>query len=334
MVAGAYAAFQGIDGISPFAQQVTNVPGVHPVNTFDLTHDAILKSQEFLMAFLFRRGDVSRSENMVRVQIDPEAIFTTGTYSDALNADQSNLILVTGFATEVGGNGKAKKNEYLLPAAGGSSLLIRSIDVAGYTEVRNTKSGMFDFNRTLAELKRAGIVPNGNRTDAAKGIFESANGEILLNAKTNFMSINTPRYQGICGEAGAAAKLNDFEVKSLGVRGNLSLVSLQNDKSLADASRMVMVFATNLLNSGMVFEDASFRTRLNNGTTPLLLETGTFRAVLKNSNARDLKLFALATNGQRIAELPLKKTDGTVEINVDTAKIPNGLAIYFELTTK
>ena len=334
MVAGAYAAFQGIDGISPFAQQVTNVPGVHPVNTFDLTHDAILKSQEFLMAFLFRRGDVSRSENMVRVQIDPEAIFTTGTYSDALNADQSNLILVTGFATEVGGNGKAKKNEYLLPAAGGSSLLIRSIDVAGYTEVRNTKSGMFDFNRTLAELKRAGIVPNGNRTDAAKGIFESANGEILLNAKTNFMSVNTPRYQGICGEAGAAAKLNDFEVKSLGVRGNLSLVSLQNDKSLADASRMVMVFATNLLNSGMVFEDASFRTRLNNGTTPLLLETGTFRAVLKNSNARDLKLFALATNGQRIAELPLKKTDGTVEINVDTAKIPNGPAIYFELTTK
>ena len=206
--------------------------------------------------------------------------------------------------------------------------------MAGYTEVRNTKSGMFDFNRTLAELKRAGIVPNGNRTDAAKGIFESANGEILLNAKTNFMSVNTPRYQGICGEAGAAAKLNDFEVKSLGVRGNLSLVSLQNDKSLADASRMVMVFATNLLNSGMVFEDASFRTRLNNGTTPLLLETGTFRAVLKNSNARDLKLFALATNGQRIAELPLKKTDGTVEINVDTAKIPNGPAIYFELTTK
>ena len=334
MVAGAYAAFQGIDGISPFAQQVTNIPGVHPVNTFELTHDAILKSQEFLMAFLFRRGDVARAGSMVRVQIDPEAIFTTGTYSDALNADQSDLILVTGFATEVGGSGNVKKNEYLLPAAGGSSLIIRSINVAGYTEVRNTKSGVFDFNKTLAELKRAGIVPNSNRTDAAKGIFESASGEILLNAKTNFMSVNTPRYQGICGEAGTEAKLDDFEVRSLGVRGNLSLVSLQNDKSLADASRMVLVFATNLLNTGMVFEDSSFRTRLNNGQTPLLLETGTFHAVLKNRNARKLRLFALAANGQRIAELPLKKTDGTVEILVDTAKIPNGPAIYFELTTK
>lgn len=335
LVAGAYAAFQGIDGLSPFAEQVTVLPGVFPVNTFNLRHDAILKSQEFLIAFLFRRGDVKTADTAVRVQIDPEAIFPTNTHSEALNSDQTNLALVTGFSTDCARTKKtARSNEYLLPAAGGSSLIIQSIGVAGYTQAGEARRGLFDFDRVLAELKRAGIVPKSNRTDSAKGIFETTTGELFMNVKQHFLSVNTPRFQGVCGEKGTRVRLKDFEIRNLGVRGNLSLVSLENDKSLADAGRMVLVFATNLLNSEMVFEDASCKTRLNNGKTPLLLETGTFHAVLTNRNAGKLKLYALGLNGKRIAELPLKQADGKVEIRVDTAKIPNGPAIYFELTAK
>ena len=335
LVAGAYAAFQGIDGLSPFAEQVTIFPEVFPINTFQLRHDAILKSQEFLIAFLFRRGDVRTADTAVRVQIDPEAIFPTNTHSEALNSDQTNLAFVTGFSTDcTGTRKKAQKNEYLLPAAGGSSVMIQSIGVAGYTQAGEARRGLFHVDKVLAELKRAGIVPKTNRTDAEKGIFETATGEIFMNVKTHFLSVNTPRFQGICGEKHARAKLRDFEIRDLGVRANLSLVSLENDRSLADAERMVLVFATNLLNSGMVFEDASCRTRLSNGTAPLLLETGTFHAVLNNRNAEKLKLYALGLNGKRIAELPLKRKDGAVEILVDTAKIPNGPSLYFELATQ
>jgi len=190
---------------------------------------------------------------------------------------------------------------------------------------------VFDFNDTLGQLKKAGLVPAGNRTDHAKGVYESSTGEIYLDSPKHFMSVNTPRFQGICGEAGATAKLKDFEVKKLGSRGGLSLVSLENGKSLADSGRMVLVFATNLLNSGMVFEDDTYRTCLKKGELPLLLETGVFRAALNNRNAEKLKLYALGLDGKRIAELPLVKSPGRIEFEVDTAKIPNGPAIYFEL---
>lgn len=331
LVAGAYAALQGLDGLTPFAESVTARSSLKPVTSFSLRNDAILKSQEFLTAFLFRRGDVKTADSKVRVRIDPEAIFTGNFYSDALNSDQAMLSLVTGFTTEVGENGAASEREFIIPAAGGSALLIRSIGVAGYTQAQESKAGIFQFSDTLGRLKKAGLVPAGNRTDHAKGIFESSTGEIYLDSPKHFMSVNTPRFQGICGEAGTTAKLKDFEVKKLGVRAGLSLVSLENNKPLADSSRMVLVFATNLLNSGMVFEDDTFRTRLKNGELPLLLETGGFRAALNNRNADKLRLYALGINGKRLAELPLVKSPGRVEFEVDTAKIPNGPALYFEL---
>lgn len=118
------------------------------------------------------------------------------------------------------------------------------------------------------------------------------------------------------------------------MRGNLSAVSLENGKTLADSEHILIVFATNALNTGMVFEDASHRTRLQNGTTPILLETGRFRAALSNRNAGKFKLYALGTDGKRLAELPLKQSAGALGIDVDTANIPNGPAVYFELTTK
>ena len=81
----------------------------------------------------------------------------------------------------------------------------------------------------------------------------------------------------------------------------------------------------------MVFEDDTYRTCLKKGELPLLLETGVFRAALNNRNAEKLKLYALGLDGKRIAELPLVKSPGRIEFEVDTAKIPNGPAIYFEL---
>ena len=333
-IMGAYAAFQGMDGLTAFSNQITVRPEVHAIKTFQMQHDIILKSQELLTAFLFRRGDVKTAESLVRVRIDPEAIYSTGVSDEALHSGQTRLALVTGFAVETGDKGKAAKNQIVIPAAGGSSLIIRSQGTAGYTQAQDSKNGTFQFDSAIRDLKQAKILPKNNRSSEKQGIYESSSGELFLNASKHFMSINTPRFQGICGEAGTKAKLNEFEVKQLGVRGNLSAVSLENGKTLADSEQILIVFATNALNTGMVFEDASHRTRIQNGTTPILLETGRFRAALANRNAGKFKLYALGTDGKRLAELPLKQSAGTIGIDVDTAAIPNGPVVYFELTTK
>ena len=333
-IMGAYAAFQGMDGLTAFSNQITVRPEVHTIKTFQMQHDIILKSQELLTAFLFRRGDVKTAESLVRVRIDPEAIYSTGVCNEALHSGQTRLALVTGFAVETGDKGKAGKKQIVIPAAGGSSLIIRSQGAAGYTQAQDSKDNTFQFDIMIRKLKQANFIPRNNRSSEKQGIYESSSGELFLNAPKHFMSINTPRFQGICGEAGTKAKLNEFEIKQLGVRGNLSAVSLENGRTLADSERILIVFATNALNTGMVFEDASHRTRIQNGTTPVLLETGRFRAALANRNAGKFKLYALGTDGKRLAELPLKQSANTIGIEVDTAAIPNGPAVYFELTTR
>ena len=333
-IMGAYAAFQGMDGLTAFSNQITVRPEVHTIKTFQMQHDIILKSQELLIAFLFRRGDVKTAESLVRVQIDPEAIYSSGVSNDALHSGQTRLALVTGFAVETNLKGKTGKNQIAIPAAGGSSLIIRRQGTAGYTQAQDSNDNTFQFDSAIQNLKQTNFIPKNNRSSEKQGIYESSTGELFLNAKKHFMSINTPRFQGICGEAGTTAKLKEFEIKHLGVRGNLSAVSLENGKTLADSEHILIVFATNALNTGMVFEDASHRTRLQNGTTPILLETGRFRAALSNRNAGKFKLYALGTDGKRLAELPLKQSAGALGIDVDTANIPNGPAVYFELTTK
>lgn len=333
-VMGAYAAFQAMDGLTAFSNQITVRPEVHTIKTFQLQHDVILKSQELLTAFLFRRGDVKTAESLVRVRLDPEAIYSTGVSNEALHSGQTLLALVTGFAVETGDRRAVGKNQTVIPAAGGSSLIIRRQGTAGYTQATDSHDDTFQFDEAIQNLKQAKFLPENNRSSEKQGLYESSTGELFLNAKKHFMSINTPRFQGICGEAGTTAKLKEFEIKELGVRGNLSALSLENGKTLADSEHILIVFATNALNTGMVFEDAKHRTRIQNGRTPILLETGRFRAALSNRNAGKFKLYALGIDGKRLAELPLTRSSGTIGIDVDTAAIPNGPALYFELTAK
>lgn len=146
------------------------------------------------------------------------------------------------------------------------------------------------------------------------------------------MTVNTPRFQGVCGEAGASAKLNDVSVKLLRTRGIASVASLQKEKSISNAERLLIVYATNALNSGMTFADESMRKCLHFGGNPTLVETGRFRVEIRNRNAENLRLYSLRMNGARSGEIkPVSTANGVFVAEIDTAKLPDGPALYFEL---
>lgn len=334
LVVGGYAAFQGLDGISPFGGSVYIERNVMPIGTFQIRHDAILKSQEFLSAFLYRRGDVKRADKSLRVQVDPEGVFATKMHLDTINSDQLLLSLVTGFGYDVDKRVKPRRNEAVISAAGGSSVVIRPVGVGGYTESVQAKEGIFDLKDAYRQLKAVGLIPADNTSKVEAGRFVSCTGELVMDMKAHFMSVNTPRFQGACGESGLSVALRDFRIEGTSIPCNVSLVTLENDKTLADSRRMVLVIATNLLNTDMTFEDSSMKTMISLGKPPHLLRTGRFRGSLRNANAGSLKLYALGLNGARLAELPLKRRADVVQFDIDTAKIPFGPSIYFELVAE
>ena len=149
-----------------------------------------------------------------------------------------------------------------------------------------------------------------------------------MDTRRNYMQVNTPRFQGICAEAKTKAKLDDFEVREMTVRGNLAIVSIPK-VPLKDSDRMVLVIATNALNNGIIFEDKEMKFAKNLGKTPAIIQSGRFTVALNNKNASALKAYALDMSGERIAEIPVKVKNGKAVISIDTAKTP---AVYFELT--
>ena len=90
---------------------------------------------------------------------------------------------------------------------------------------------------------------------------------------------------------------------------------------------------TEITNTGM--ELSSDRVSLKNlGKAPVLLRTGKLDLKLKLAPGKQYTLYPLRSDGFRREGIPLKTKDGITEISLNTAKLPNGPAFYFELEGK
>jgi len=95
---------------------------------------------------------------------------------------------------------------------------------------------------------------------------------------------------------------------------------------------LLLFIATNALNSDQVFEDSSVVQVKKIGNNPTLVERGRFKVTIRNRNAGQLKVYALAMNGERRSEIkPVSCSNGTLVLDIDTAKLPEGPALFFEI---
>jgi len=331
-VTGAYAAFQGFDVLTMHAQpvMVAEAQSIYPFTGF---YDPVLVAEEMLTFYLFRRADVAEATNFVRIVIPLADVFQLDLYNDGINHWQSRLALVTGLSTEIMVGAAPQKplgkNEIAMAGAGGSKI---ETSMAGFSTVTNQTNNPSTFDKMIADLKNSNQLPKDNQTSGKKEIFESSNGQLLMKSKENFLSVNAPRLQGICGEAGATAKLAELEIVNMSVRGNLAAVAVDGMQPLKSAKRILIVYATNALNSNMKFEAPDQVTLVEIGGTPTMVRTGAF--TIKIANPGKMKAWALNVAGQRVEELPLTGGNGQLTLSVDTAKLKNGPSLYFEIAEK
>lgn len=328
-ITGAYGAFQGFDGLTAFAQPVS-VQTTSFINPFNIRFDPVLSAQEFLTAFLFLRRDVASAPRTVRMPLAESDVYSGHVHGDGVAGAQSRIGLLTGFSLDCGSSLPLRPDEIRLPRSGSAGVVVGG----AYSSLAENGKNSFDLSAFVRELKHRGVLSPGNATNPEKEIYENSTGELLLNAPEHFMKVNTPRLQGICGEAGSRAKLENLEIVSMSVRGNLALVSVDGERSIDEAGRMVLVFSTDARNSGMTFTNRNARTLMKNGKAPVLVRTGTFTVRLHGRRNSDFRVFALRDDGSRLCELPLKKQNGVWELSCNTASFPNNVPIYFEWIRK
>lgn len=334
-VMGAYGALQDLSGLAAFGNPVTTRAKSlqQPLRTFGIENDPIIKAEEVVTIFAFRRGDVSPARHLIRYDLDIPSAIANRVARDAMYPSQSCAALVTKIAVNVDPDRELRNGELAYPICGGNPIIFHR---EGYQQATETESmgEQFEFSRLIADLKAKSDLPADNVSDYEKRIFQSETGELFLDADKSFMSVNTPRMQGICGLAGTTAELKDVTIENMTVDGNLVVIAKDGIEPIAAADRLLIVFATNACNSNMKFEDDSFRTKLTDGDYPFLLRKGAFALSVRHPSPEGFKAYALGPDGNRLSEIPLQKTADRFSLEVDTGKLPDGVSVYFELALR
>lgn len=326
-VIGAYSAFQNLDALTCYSTQVS-FKKEKRILSFAVFMDPIAKATEFLTYFLFIRGDIRPAAPALRIRIRENDVFRKNGLRGGLPTELSLAALSAGLSIEcLGGETKTRKlepEEAVFTIDKTSGILVSN---AGFSSTLDNPHASAE--QILAHLRKNQMLSSSNRSNG-KNIFESSTGELLLDSSGNYMQINTPRFQGICGEAGTTAELDDFSINAMTRKGTLSLVGIDGKEPIRNANRLMLVYATDALNSGMRFSNSSRNTLQYIGDLPALLEQGSFTVTIRNRNAENLRLYPLDLAGNRQKKIiPVSISGEQAVFQVDTGK--DGASVFFEI---
>ena len=272
------------------------------------------------------------SKKLVALTIPKEFLESDGNGMRAPSGEQTKLALMSGFSlafpwapTPKGISAGRTPDLAVLPAGAAD------VEIHGwFTNVsERTVGGKFSLDRTVKEMKMRGILPQNNISVPSKGIFQSDTGELTMRVREKLLKVVTPRTEAVAMAEGKAERLGAVSVLKNSTRGCVGVTSI-DALPLPESRRMVIVYATEVVNSGM--ELGAGRARLvKPGSGPGLLRTGKFTLSIQNRNGGTWKLYALTLAGEREEELPVEYRNGALTLSVNTAKLKGANTPFFEL---
>ncbi len=324
ITAPAYASFQGWDMIcrmasSPIELSYENLTGKRKdaVYPFAVGMDPVDRAGEALAALLFLRGDVQSAHSNVGVELRPAYVDASAGLGEIPDAVKT-LSLLVGIGLHWSENKWRWTPDAHLHLDESSSADDTSIAATGKT-----------FAEILPVLKTAQLVPTDNRTAPEQGVFQSDTGELLLETRERRFSVATPRTEAMTFDQDPA-QLISLSVESADGPALVAASSVDG-KPLATSRRILLILATDALNTGMTFTDASRRTLENIGTLPVLMRAARMTLVMQHERPHGLALYATALNGERRQAIPLQVVEGGVRFVLDTADLLEGPTTFFEL---
>lgn len=332
LVFNAYAAYQNFSSIAIHSHPVLYSGGDLQVQNFSSGSNPILRAAQFLSNMFFLRGDVTPSKKLVALTVPKEFLESDGNGMRAPSGEQTKLALMSGFAlafpwapTPKGISAGRTPDLAVLPAGAAD------VEIHGwFTNVsERTVGGTFSLDRTVKEMKKRGILPQNNISVPSKGIFQSDTGELTMRVREKLLKVVTPRTEAVAMLGGKSERLGAVSVLKNSTRGCVGVTSI-DALPLPESRRMVIVYATEVVNSGM--ELGAGRAKLvKGGTGPALLKTGEFTLSIQNRNDGKWKLYALSLVGERVEELPVEYRNGALSVTINTAKLKGANTPFFEL---
>lgn len=298
-------------------------------------NDPINRASEVIAALAFLRGDVSPSTHTVEFPMNEKEIFDNGnTYSRAFNYDLSMLYAIckvgisyTGTLTPVAPGAKVTPN-LKIKASDGSTFR----DHGAYGTVEGDAKSETALARAVRQIREGGLIGNDNITDASKRIYQSDTRELTMHIDGDgLLTVITPRLEGVAVKRDQPHALKQLTVNSCSVPAMVAAASLDKAKTLDTTDRLLVVFSTDALNTGMRFTSPARTTLLDRGTLPVLMQTGKVSVTIANRTLTNPVAYALKFNGERGDKLPVSVGNGRLTVTMDTAQLSIGPSPFIEI---
>lgn len=321
-----YAALQDWDAI--VTHQDTVKLHLDPFLRFDDALDPVSRANEALAALLFLRGDVKKAPHSVALKLSNETMFPKH-FLSAIGDDYAKLAFVTRL-------GVLYPDVRPLDPVGTASPTLTvepeeftNLSVSQWFVQAGTADGKM-AGKLFGLLRSSGIIGKENPTDPEKGVFVSETGELMLDIPAETLKVVTPRTEGAVLKKDVPVKLGRVTVNGCSRPAGVAVAAIDGEKTIGDASRLLLVFATNAFNTGQVFDTAEQRICFESGNHPALIETAKLDLSVRNGRALPPKVYALNFDGTRSEELPAAVETGELRLRIDTSKLEYGAA-FFEI---
>lgn len=332
----ALAAFQGWDAICQFAE----LPVMLEYNAsagpsrrralvpFGVGADPIARGGERLAALLFLRGDLAPSRAKVRLSMDPTGIFEDGKAWGQVPEDLSRLALVAASGLDM------SATESKVKADGEMAFLLDSHS-SGLLDKRENaalKKGFLPGKDPILRLKASGLLPASNRSDPAKGLFETDTGQMLFDARNKRLIIATDRTVAFTLRSGSE-NAGGIELTGLSSPATVAVGAL-DDQVIEKSKRMLVWVLTDAINTEMEFSDNSRMTLKKLGKFPPRIRAVNGRLAIRHATPGSLKVWAVDQAGRRVAQVSSNAEGGSLKFSVDNVVPGYGPVTYFEVAEK
>ena len=290
---------------------------------FDLVADPLNQLNERAIICLYLRGDMMSAEHTVALTIDKA--WAADKFAKDINFSPTwygySLVSKVGVLVD---DSQANVNaDVTIPVTPNAPV--------GGTVIR-AKNPMDPDEAGLALekiIRDAKWLPEGNRTDLKRKIFQTANNQFMIDGETNSMVLNTLMTAGGFAEKGGVIK-TDVATFSVREADATVWVSSVTKEPIATSRRMVLNHVTELHNTNQLYGDRARKIVQAWGMTPHILRNGAVDCELKLAKPEEVTVYRLDVGGKRLGKVATAVKDGKLcfELRV---KSPDGAQLLYEL---
>lgn len=316
ILTGALGAIQGWDAIWRFAYSHSRDNLFQPgrLDYFNMASDPLSQAAERASICLFLRGDMQAAPHSVAVAMTEADWGRPPAQIPSLAPSWHWAAWLTRVGTRVVADpARTLPHDVLLPLgwATPADAFANAAEAGDPYQIRREE--------LLELLRQRGILAADNPTDPGKNVFQCETGEITIDAPRDCLTLDTARTAGGFAPAGQTIRTEHGVAISIRNTAATVWVSALDGQPIRASRRLLVTHLTDLQNTDIRYAERARQTLLDWGRLPHLVRAGQAEVRVQLADPAAYRVWALATSGQRLAEVPCRSSGGELSFTADVA---------------